>query len=399
MKNIIAILFLNCCVLAAQNENPDLNKLVSIDLTGYSYTDATREITSKFGLTFSYTSNVLPSKSISKGRFNNQSLEYLLNSIFGTNGIEWLLNNNQVIIRASKNIKSNYYVEGIVKDVSTHTGIAYATIEIKGKQRGVVADHAGRFEFSLTAENFNDSLVFSCMGYDRHSISLKEALKTNPIQIALNASTVVLPTFEIHKKDIKIQLWGNKRNRSISSLYLDTHGQQVALYIKNEDARVGKIRSVQFYLCKEGNTEVPFRVRLYFADTATGKPSADMIEDILVVKPNEGKGWYKVDLQKLFIALPKDGFFVAIEGIFPDDYDFYYQGKDFDLGTEQEIDFIENDEFTQTVSYGQRIGYARQSGENNTWHYSLSHTWFQIRKQALGVMIAAEVEYSKEKIY
>ena len=47
------------------------------------------------------------------------------------------------------------------------------------------------------------------------------------------------------------------------------------------------------------------------------------------------------------------------------------------------------------LTYGQRLGYNRKC-RKNTWHYSMAKVWFQIEKQAFGIMISATIKYEKK---
>ncbi|MGB7784522.1 MAG: carboxypeptidase-like regulatory domain-containing protein [Salinimicrobium sp.] len=64
-------------------------------------------------------------------------------------------------------------MSGTVVDNSSKENIAFATVQI-GESHGVVTNQEG--DFSINISNFfeNDSLVFSSMGYERKSISLKD---------------------------------------------------------------------------------------------------------------------------------------------------------------------------------------------------------------------------------
>jgi hypothetical protein len=109
-----------------------------------------------------------------------------------------------------------------------------------------------------------------------------------------------------------------------------------------------------------------------------------------VVKPDLSEGWYRIDLVLEDIEFPKQGAFVAIEGVFPDDYDYYHGSADFvDIKATKQP--LQNENL---LAYGQRLGYNRK-GRKDTWHYSMSKIWFQLEKQAFGVMISATVKYVK----
>ncbi|MBN2820852.1 MAG: carboxypeptidase-like regulatory domain-containing protein [Bacteroidales bacterium] len=296
--------------------------------------------------------------------------------------------NQQVIIHKGC-FPEHYTLSGAIFEDSSFVSIPYVSVSIAGRSEGCIADHLGRFELNISwSDDKYDTLVFSSMGYVRDTLII-EPEKAEFLNFFMKEKffkvepVIILPTkydvFEV----------GNTANRTSGNLYLDTHGQQTALFISAEKNRKGYITSVSYYLSERGNTDAPFRVRIYEADS-TGMPGKDLIEDALVVKPEQGGGWYTISLLKLGINMPEQGIFVAIEGVFPDDFDHYYGDTEF-------IDLRKMDRNSNqsVLNYGQRLGYNRKC-RKDTWHYSISKVWFQLESQSFGVMISAVVKYEME---
>ena len=207
-------------------------------------------------------------------------------------------------------------------------------------------------------------------------------------------------TIEATKKD-KSQNYKKAGNRSwftTGSTYLDTHGQQVALYIDNKKKQEAYIRKVSYHLSDKGNVEAPFRVRILDIDAVTQSPGKDLLTEILVVQPPQGtKGWYDIDISEYGISLPPQGFFVAIQGVFPNDYSSYTDESGAIERGKRNPKAKADDDFTpKSIHYGQRINYSGKGG-NNTWHYSLSHQWFQMEKDNYSVKISAEIGIYSDK--
>jgi hypothetical protein len=260
---------------------------------------------------------------------------------------------------------------------------------VSGKNCGTIADQHGYFELSVPwSDDEFDTLVFSSMGYTRDTL-VYNPTKTSVFTILLEQKFYPVDSIIISPKIYENLVLGNTKARQSGSLYLDTHGQQTALFLKNNKNKNGIISSVSYYLSKEGNTDAPFRIRMYKKDS-TGLPGEDIIEDAIVVKPETGEGWYTVNLEKLRLKIPKEGIYIAIEGVFPDDYEDYYGESEFiDLRKQNQ----QNN--NKSLHYGQRLGYNRKC-RKETWHYSISKVWFQLEKQSFGVMITATVKYEKE---
>jgi hypothetical protein len=267
--------------------------------------------------------------------------------------------------------------------------LPYVSVSLAGINAGAIADHNGHFEIEAEyTGNKSEVLVFSSMGFQRDSLIIKRG-KCEEIVFLMKPKAYPVPEVIVHVREYITEKLGNTRDHQAGSLYLDTHGQQTALYVKNRKRKKGQIISVEYYLSDEGNTDAPFRVRIYEADS-NGMPGIDIIEDALVVKPHGEKGWYSLDIKKLQLDIPETGIYVAIEGVFPDDYEQYFGESEF-------IDLANQDKKQNSTSlaYGQRIGYNRKC-RKDTWHYSMSKVWFQLDKQAFGVMIATVVKYEKE---
>jgi hypothetical protein len=351
-------------------------------------TDVLQQLSNKSGVRFAYRNSLVRDKYVF-----DQSL-YLpfyevLNKILINNRLCYSYQNNQVIIHTNC-FPSHYTISGNIYEDSTFQHIPYVAVAVSGKNNGTIADQHGYFELNIPwSDDGSDTLVFSSMGYKRDSIIFNPSL-TKVFSVLLKQKFYPVDSVVISPKVFEKFALGNNRDRKSGSLYLDTHGQQTALFMRNSNKnKKGIISSVSYYLSKEGNTDAPFRVRIYRTDSA-GMPGKDIIEDAIVVKPVKGEGWYTVNLEKLRLEIPREGIYVAIEGVFPDDYEDYYGESEF-------IDLREQNNLNsqKSLTYGQRLGYNRKC-RKETWHYSISKVWFQLEKQSFGVMISATVKYEKE---
>lgn len=385
LKAIIVSLFLFVSFSALNAQQSALDDSVSITLERTSLKDAIQEIASTSELRFAYRQKLIENKTQAPLSYSGR-LGDLLDQVFNTHNLCYTLQNQQVIIHTA--CRPKYYsVVGYVIDSTNNEPIPYVSLSTPDNSKGIIADHEGYFEFKLKAANTPDTLILSCMGFQRDTLIVNSQTRKDLFvlmkpKIYELKEAIVRP---IHYETIQL---GNKKDNSIGSIYLDTHGQQAALFIQNKKNQAGYIESVEYFLSKKGNTKAPFRVRIYTVDS-TGKPGDDLVEDVIVVKPDKSDGWCRIEIEKEQIPFPENGVFVAIEGVFPDDYD-YYAG---------DVGFIDLKNTKQQnnkglLSYGQRLGYNRK-GRKDTWHYSMERVWFQIEKQAFGVMISANIKFEK----
>ncbi len=322
---------------------------------------------------------------------SDRPLRNVLEDILEGTGYTYRIFHNQIVLQPLPKRPALYYIKGFVRVKDSLNPIPYATISIVSRQTGVIADINGAFVFPASEEWLQDTLFISSIGYEPVSISLREMRNESPQPVYLKRIMYEIEPVIIEPENTQKVRLGNRKNRAAGSLYMDTHGQQVASFIEMEDGRKGTLKTLWYYLSEDGNADAPFRIRLYAYDTASGKPGNDLLQEMVVVKPYGKAGWYAVDLHHHYIPVSSPGFFIAMEGVFPNDYDFYAQGDDFtDIAKTSPETEIEDS--PTMISYGQRLGYTKsRRNENNTWHYSLDHTWFQLKKQLFSVMVAADI--------
>lgn len=399
MKTIIAILVLCLGVVSASAQNTILEKRISVKADTLSMEEAIDKIAKIASIDVSYSSDLFSDCQPVKLDEKEELLLIILNKLLASYRISYTVHAGQLIFYPKKTIIiENHTIKGTIRSEETGQAISYATLQIKGKPKGVVADDLGYFELTLTNMELADSLTASCMGYERRSFNSDTLLSQSEVTIFLKQQPVNIQavTVTANKLAKKVKRVGNRGWFNRESIYLDTHGQQIALFIENKQQLSGYIRKVSYHLSKDGNSEAPFRIRIFDVDTLTHGPGNDLLSDILVVQPPEGTdGWFDIDLSEYEIYVPAQGFFVAIQGVFPNDYSFYTNDSEFiKVGSRQSKS---NRDFIPTsIHYGQRINYSGKGGRD-TWHYSLSHQWFQMERDNYSVKISAEIGVFSEK--
>lgn len=371
-----------------------LERRVSLVANDLSISQILDNLGASEGVYFSYQSNLEPLQKKISINVSQQPLSQVLLSLLESSGLSYTVFANQVIIQASSGRNKRILLQGRICISGTHDPVSYAGIELKYLRRGTVADHDGNFRFEVDEKNLGDTLRISSLNFNPLNISSRSLSDKGSHIFFLTQKIYSIPTVEVKGTEGKFAVIGNHKWIPGGSLYIDTHGQQTALYIDNEDHLAGRIVRVSYYLSRKGNTNTPFRIRIYDYDSITGKPGTDMLPEIVVVKPAKGKGWFRVNVSKYNMKIPRLGFFVALEGVFPDDYDFFYEESNYKKNVNDEQE--DGDFSDEELSYGQRIGYTH-GNTNHTWHYAIDRTWFQLKKGHFNVMISAEVKVSKKK--
>jgi len=367
-----------------QAQNP-LKKRISIQINNKSLEEVVLIIQNQYGIAFSYSKNIIRLDKKVTFNYLDMSLDALLDDLFSNSNIVYTLKAGMIVLQPKPQNIDKLILKGTVRNIENGNPLEFAGIQLKNSGKGGITDRNGNFSFQVKRSELIDSIEVSSLGYEKSTYVASGFIEGSEHVVYLKLKMINLQTVNISARDFKIKNAGNHSILSFGSIYIDTQGQQTALFIENKKNRNGIISSVSYYLSDKGNVQSPFRIRIYEKDTINGKPGKDLLKEMLVAQPKEG-GWFKIDVSQFNIDVPKDGFFVAIEGLYPNEY----------MKNQAESDEVDvNDDFPYTISYGQRLGYSKKKGEN-TWHYSLAHTWFQLREDNFHVMISAEIQHRKK---
>ncbi|NJK95053.1 MAG: carboxypeptidase-like regulatory domain-containing protein [Bacteroidales bacterium] len=371
-----------------------LNREVVIHVKDLPVKNVLDQISETTGVYFTYAGNLSVMEKKVSLNIDRISLHKLLADLFYGEEIIYTCYSNQVILKRKPTPIKSFTIRGVLIASGSDQPVEFASMQFKQSGKGSVAAIDGKFEISATSKDLDDSIAVFCIGFEPRVFSVKYLVSLDYHKIYLIARPLALDTVEFVAKRPITERAGN-RGIATGSLYLDTHGQQVALYIENRKNVSGRFKKVNFYLSGKGNTDAPFRIRIYGVNDSLGCPGEELLPDIIVVKPNERRGWFEVDISGYNIRFPGNGAFVAMEGVYPGDYAHFINTTNFD---KEETGESSGEISEGTLDYGQRIGFNRFSG-NNTWHYSVSNTWFQLNRKLFNVMISAEIlVHSSKKI-
>ena len=164
MRILIFILTLCAGILSVTAQNTLLERRITITLKAVPMEEAIEKIAETAGVNVSYSSDLLASCSPVSIEAQNQALITVLNKVFASYKIGYTAHAGQLILFPKRTIVvKNHTTRGTICDEETELPISYATLQVKGKSQGVVADHKGFFVFTLTDMELSDSLTASCM--------------------------------------------------------------------------------------------------------------------------------------------------------------------------------------------------------------------------------------------
>ena len=97
----------------------------------------------------------------------------------------------------------NNFFNGKVFDFETKEPLPFANIFIEGKSIGTVSNSQGEFVLDIKIANYNDSVIFSYMGYENFKISTKDIKEFEFIY--LRKSLLKLPNLSIYAQNLSVK--------------------------------------------------------------------------------------------------------------------------------------------------------------------------------------------------
>jgi hypothetical protein len=198
-----------------------------------------------------------------------------------------------------------------VIDSTTKLPIQYATIKVlkEGVPKiGIYTDENG--SFNLTAANYNEHLIVSCVGYETKTVTLTKNETSIELEKEINNLKEVI--ILNNKKPIQIGYIDEKKCKDKVGV---SAGLEVAVFIANNFDYEVQINTVQFKI-KKSKERAAYRLHLYTLTENGLSPNEDLIleNSIYYIEPKT-EGLIEINVSNLNLTLPKNGVFVGIEGI------------------------------------------------------------------------------------
>jgi len=286
----------------------------------------------------------------------------------------------------------NLELNGRIEDLQTHKALPYATLEVFSLKTETVADQKGDFKLAIPATtSVADTLVFSCVGYDKIKIAVDAFMKNENKTISLREDQFLLQDVVVLPKKYKTITLGITESKPESKQITNFFNNKIGNFIENKRAQTGWINTVSFYLDKEGHPETPFRVRIFGVNVERNCPGMDLLKENLVVSAGK-PGWFNIDVSEYHLQFPPEGAFVVMEWINAGENYFYEK----EVSRKNEIG-----EFVKETRkfYGQAIGSVYRQPTLCTWGITLGNEWTPYSlfyKGYINAMIHAEIAFPLE---
>ncbi len=202
------------------------------------------------------------------------------------------------------------HITGRVVDAKTKEPIPFASLSLLKASAGALTGENGYFQLIRPDGFKQDSLVVMTLGYDRKALFVEQAKMAD-----LRIEMASLPAGWIIGCPVKPDKVSAKNTLTTNDLVITgLPGTQYAFLIENDKRKQAReMRSVSFYIGENGLPLAPFRVRFYKLDGSNQTPASDLLTERIVLMPAKSGQWFTTDLSRYRIAVPKEGYFVALE--------------------------------------------------------------------------------------
>lgn len=242
-----------------------------------------------------------------------------------------------------------YCISGRVVDAKTKEPIPFASIWLRRQETSGLSNEKGYFQLLASGTYAQDSLIFITTGFSRRALLVEHRkaagllVELVPQAIGPFISCPVRPyVVEPILKDEVIE--GLPRS-------------QYAFFIssgKRQQSR--KMRTVSFYIGKNGFPMKAFRIRIYKADGKNHSPHTLLLKEwVILTVPRSGE-WYNRDLSHYNIVVPQEGYFVALE-----------------FG--ESASALPQPDMDNHIPVGQMMWPACDLKKTSSWSYSLEKGW------------------------
>ena len=197
-------------------------------------------------------------------------------------------------------LHSQTSLRGRLLDAENKEPVGYVSIGIPGSSTGTVAGPDGSFELFVPAD-VKDSVAFSCIGYVRRIVALRDIAAANGADILLQPASVQLrevvisPSMETETSVLGMEKTGTVMsvNFAINDRTNQNLGSEIGRRFKIKKA--AQLEKFSFFVEANNFDTVQFRINVYALDG--GEPGDNLLKDnIIVTLPGKIKGWVEVDL-------------------------------------------------------------------------------------------------------
>ena len=193
-----------------------------------------------------------------------------------------------------------------VVDARGGAGVAYVNIGLNGKNAGTVSDEQGHFKLQLPVHAMDDTLLFSCIGYESVKVPVA-ILKEWSIPVIMSRKVTQLQEVKVAAKRTKEQFFGHFTESAVIQAGFNQNilGKECGVLMRTKKPAL--LDQVQINFGKCTYDSVYFRLNVY-QKTADGKFENILAEPILLA-------YSKVELKET-LAIDVRPYQIVVNGEF-----------------------------------------------------------------------------------
>jgi hypothetical protein len=218
---------------------------------------------------------------------------------------------------------------------------------IKTNNNIFYTDSLGEWSFDIDLFH-GKKIEIRSLSYETKRISME--LKHKEV-IYLQPKMNNLPELDVVSKSHKLIL-GNIQ-KSISAVTLG-HTDIVAIYFANETATTKYLNKIKIPYRTDGKIVSKLSIHIYDLDNDK-KPNKELVEQKLMLSPKKEEGIMELDVSSYKIIMPKEGFYIGIEWISPDNAPIRADGTKF----ENDLYVFLNKNLNKSLVYSKSLFYTK----------------------------------------
>lgn len=214
-------------------------------------------------------------------------------------------------------LRAQHPFNATVIDAGTKAGISFASIGIKGKNIGTVANEKGSFELNISKCDEDDSLKISAIGYKTKGFTVTQIRQLGSKIITMEPIAVKLEEVVIKSNKVKRKVLGTSKysTRNCSAFTGESgnwKGEEAAIRANNKKGKYVFIEDFNFYIIQNKYEDsLLFRLMLYSVNEKN-LPGQTFLKKPIIFKTAVKQGVVHVDLKNYNITY-SDDFFISLE--------------------------------------------------------------------------------------
>lgn len=204
---------------------------------------------------------------------------------------------------------------GIITDSQNTAPLSYASIGVKGKSIGGIADSKGYFHINIANTASTDTIVVSYLGYDS-KIFVRSDISQSQYEIKLTPNAIQLHEVVTRGKREVITIGNKKTSARYTGWgdYISSRGRLRGVAIETNETPL-KLAKFKMHLNACEFDSVRFRLHILpLGDRYSGNLNAEFIKENVFFNAYKGQKWVNVDLSPYNLVIHQN-IIVAVEWV------------------------------------------------------------------------------------